>query len=150
MINSYSYGDGQGGLACCDSCGRKESDTAEQLNWTELNWWIHSRYKTQGAQPGALWWLQTLLTRPWVHVPQATVKCSLKKRISSPGPSHWEWVKSWVQFMGIRSLCGWCCLWKFPQESSQLRWYCVSPSMAAPATAQLAWSSPEYKAQACQ
>ena len=25
-----------GGLACCDSWGRKESDTTEQLNWTEL------------------------------------------------------------------------------------------------------------------
>ena len=32
-------GDGQGGLACCDSWGRKESDTTEQLNWTELNWY---------------------------------------------------------------------------------------------------------------
>ena len=31
-------GDGQGGLACCDSWGHKESDTTEQLNWTELNW----------------------------------------------------------------------------------------------------------------
>ena len=31
-------GDGQGGLACCDSWGRKESDMTEQLNWTELNW----------------------------------------------------------------------------------------------------------------
>ena len=31
-------GDGQGGLACCNSWGRKESDTTEQLNWTELNW----------------------------------------------------------------------------------------------------------------
>ena len=29
-------GDGQGGLACCDSWGRKESDTTELLNWTEL------------------------------------------------------------------------------------------------------------------
>ena len=29
-------GDGQGGLACCGSQGRKESDTTEQLNWTEL------------------------------------------------------------------------------------------------------------------
>ena len=26
-------GDGQGGLACFDSWGRKESDTTEQLNW---------------------------------------------------------------------------------------------------------------------
>ena len=29
-------GDGQGGLACCDSWGCKESDTTERLNWTEL------------------------------------------------------------------------------------------------------------------
>ena len=29
-------GDGQGGLACCDSWGRKESDTTERLNWTGL------------------------------------------------------------------------------------------------------------------
>ena len=28
-------GDGQGGLACCNSWGCKESDTTEQLNWTE-------------------------------------------------------------------------------------------------------------------
>ena len=31
-------GDRQGGLVCCDSWGRKESDTTEGLNWTELNW----------------------------------------------------------------------------------------------------------------
>ena len=30
-------GDGQRGLACCDSWGRKESDTTERLNWTELS-----------------------------------------------------------------------------------------------------------------
>ena len=30
-------GDGQGGLACCDSWGRKDSDRTEQLNGTELN-----------------------------------------------------------------------------------------------------------------
>ena len=29
-------GDGQGGLACCGSWGRKELDTIEWLNWTEL------------------------------------------------------------------------------------------------------------------
>ena len=34
-------GDGQGGLACCSSWGRKESDTTERLNWTELNWTQH-------------------------------------------------------------------------------------------------------------
>ena len=29
-------GDGQGGLACCNSWGRKQSDMTERLNWTEL------------------------------------------------------------------------------------------------------------------
>ena len=33
---TLGVGDGQGGLACCDSWGRKESDTTEWLNWTEL------------------------------------------------------------------------------------------------------------------
>ena len=33
---ALGVGDGQGGLACCDSWGCKESDTSEQLNWTEL------------------------------------------------------------------------------------------------------------------
>ena len=28
-------GDGQGGLVCCSSWGRNESDTTERLNWTE-------------------------------------------------------------------------------------------------------------------
>ena len=29
-------GNGQGGLACCNSWGRRESDMTEWLNWTEL------------------------------------------------------------------------------------------------------------------
>ena len=31
-LGVLGVGDGQGGLACCDSWGRKESDTTEQLN----------------------------------------------------------------------------------------------------------------------
>ena len=34
-------GDGQGGLACCDSWGHKESDMTEWLNWTELNEFVY-------------------------------------------------------------------------------------------------------------
>ena len=38
-------GDGQGGLACCNSWGREESATTERLNWTELNVrWIEAIY----------------------------------------------------------------------------------------------------------
>ena len=35
---TLGFGDGQGGLEFFDSWGLKESDTTEQLNWTELNW----------------------------------------------------------------------------------------------------------------
>ena len=31
-LSEPGVGDGQGGLACCDSWGRKESNTTEQLN----------------------------------------------------------------------------------------------------------------------
>ena len=33
---TLGVGDGQGGLACCNSWGFKESDATERLNWTEL------------------------------------------------------------------------------------------------------------------
>ena len=32
---TLGVGDGQGGLLCCDSWGRKESDATERLNWTD-------------------------------------------------------------------------------------------------------------------
>ena len=39
----YSLVELKGGLACCDSWGRKELDTSERLNWTEIrisSWFI--------------------------------------------------------------------------------------------------------------
>ena len=44
QLNGHGFGwtlgvcDGQGGLECCSSWGRKELDKTVQLNWTELNW----------------------------------------------------------------------------------------------------------------
>ena len=36
FLGSTLVGDGQGGLGCCGSWGRKELDTTERLNGTEL------------------------------------------------------------------------------------------------------------------
>ena len=46
--SEWTLGDGdeQGGLACCDSWGCKESDTTEWLDWTELNWVSNYFYVT--------------------------------------------------------------------------------------------------------
>jgi len=38
-MSEHGVGDGQRGLACCNSWGRKESDTTERLNWTEARGW---------------------------------------------------------------------------------------------------------------
>ena len=43
-----AVGDGQGGLACGGSWGRKESDMTERLNWTEL----YGRKVREGADMG--------------------------------------------------------------------------------------------------
>ena len=36
LEQALGFGDGQGSLACCSPWGRKESNTTERLNWTEL------------------------------------------------------------------------------------------------------------------
>ena len=45
---ALGVGDEQGSLACYSPWGCKESDTTEQLNWTELNdknyWWVNTIY----------------------------------------------------------------------------------------------------------
>ena len=44
QLNGHEFGqtpgvgDGQGGLVCCDSWDRKESDTTEKLIWSDLTW----------------------------------------------------------------------------------------------------------------
>ena len=57
---TLGVGDGEGGLACCDSWGRKESDMTEWLNWltdwlTEMAWL---------PQPKDKDWLNGYKTRP--------------------------------------------------------------------------------------
>ena len=53
-------GDRQGGLACCDSWGHKQSDTTEQLNWTET----HPPSSLPIVETVAFLWLVVLLSEP--------------------------------------------------------------------------------------
>ena len=47
-------GVGRGGLVCCDSWGRKELDTTELLNWTELSGQIKDLLAPCGMEHGYL------------------------------------------------------------------------------------------------
>ena len=58
QLNGHGFGwtpgvgDGQGGLVCCGSGGRKESDMTEWLNWTDCwltTWWF--QVDSKGTQP---------------------------------------------------------------------------------------------------
>ena len=46
---ALGFGDGQGGLVCCDSWRHEESDTTEQLNWTELGFHSKSEISVQSV-----------------------------------------------------------------------------------------------------
>ena len=57
-VNS-GVGDGQGGLACCDSWGHKESDMTEQLNWTELKTLEKQNFKKKTKLKTSLLYFKT-------------------------------------------------------------------------------------------
>ena len=60
-------GEGQGGLACCNSWGRKELDTTERLNWTEylmlFLFWRQRRFMRIGHHLHCKEFLKLLLER---------------------------------------------------------------------------------------
>ena len=58
-------GDGQGGLACCNSWGHKESDTTERLNWTELNWVTELKHKH--GMPDTIFDTEKTMVRKHIH-----------------------------------------------------------------------------------
>ena len=85
-------GDGQGGLACCNSWGHKESDMTEQLNWTE------SAYKSnkQGdniqpwCTPFAIW-NQSIVPCPVLTVAYWLAYRFLRRQIRQFGiPISWR------------------------------------------------------------
>ena len=53
---TLGVGDGQGVLGCWSPWGRKESDTTEQLNWTELKYSYNDTSKRDSWQPDRKKW----------------------------------------------------------------------------------------------
>ena len=83
---TLGVGDGQGGLVCCDSWGRKESDPTEtELNWTELG--LMTEY-----------WLTNALTTGFL-------KCALVLKLPYlPCSSAHKWnSQGWLVFVSLTS-----------------------------------------------
>ena len=56
---TLGFGDGQGGLVCCDSWFCKESDRTERLKWAELNW---IEQLDTGTMPVCVWCSSNICT----------------------------------------------------------------------------------------
>ena len=109
-------GDGQGGLACCNSWGCKESDTTERMNWTEylskfpftFPFWLVKAYsscKTQGKHHclcEAPWRSQVELTVTFLWVP-LTGSCTSHQHNSL---INWNW--SWFCTTDMTLRVPWC------------------------------------------
>ena len=93
--------DGQGGLVCCGSWGRKESDTTEQLNWMKpgatddcFRFLPHHWYSSQcldlcqmmlhTTQPGFLFWCH--LSAFWLWLPYWII--NIVATFKASPPSH--------------------------------------------------------------
>ena len=109
-------GDGQGGLACCDSWGHKESDMTEWLNWTELNWslnkhvvpYYESETTSSSADTAHPFWLI-----PWLlELDSGLHSCSCSQKLGcnpgalrKAGEVEGAWNKSvWKIFVQLK--CG--------------------------------------------
>ena len=89
---SPGVGDGQGGLACCDSWGCKESDTTEQLNWPES-------YNRKIIQLG--------LTHSYEHIKRGVFSSWLQ--IGS------QILEAWGKFESPAAAVMWQGLWDWPK-----------------------------------
>ena len=88
--------DGQGGLACCNSWGRKELDMTERLNWTELN--LHQcNYKyiiqiclwKKGCIKAKFSWAHRSHNSPWILLRQHNPTSSSIRTCPFQQKRHW-------------------------------------------------------------
>ena len=93
---TLGVGDGQGGLAWCNSWDRKESDTTQRLNWMVFPVVTYSceSWKKAGHQiiyAFELWYWSRLLKVPWI------ARSSNQSWGRSALNIHWtDWYWSWI------------------------------------------------------
>ena len=100
--------DGQGGLACCDSWGRKESDMTEWLNWTEgdirpvsfCN--VSDEFSITRERKGARDWVRLADTEAVIECQKPEVSRALNrwshKMEPKKDPSWSLWIKSRIRY----------------------------------------------------
>ena len=114
---TLGIGDRQGGLACCDSWGRKESDTTEQLNWDiflELSCFFDDPTNVSNLISGSSAFSKTSLNI-WKFRVHVLLKTGLEN-VEHYFTSMWNECNCAVvwAFFGTAFLWGWNENWPFP------------------------------------
>ena len=95
FVWTLRVGDGQGGLVCCDSWGRKESDMTERLNWTEL-----IQYSSLCYTLGPRCFIHSKCNSLQLPTPRASLVAQMVKNL----PAMRE---TWVPSLGWEDLWRW-------------------------------------------
>ena len=85
-------GDGQGGLECCNSWGRKELDMTERLNWTELNWGYFQSWSEMKGTPLCLSLLQGIFSTRGLNPGLLHCRWILYQLSRKRSPRILEWI----------------------------------------------------------
>ena len=96
FVWTLGVGDGQGGLACCDSWGHKESDTTARLNWTELNWILFLLFPTLDFF--VLWIWKLLCSTICGKLPAIIVPFAFGLRFNCLGHLDWDVIHYLLKF----------------------------------------------------
>ena len=97
-------GDGQGGLACCSPWGHKESETTEQLNWTDWPLYIEATYSLQYTSFGlsffhpcpspearaGTFWMCSIISQEWISTWFCICLCVFLHRMWLLGRKYWH------------------------------------------------------------
>ena len=102
-------GNGQGGLACCNSWARKELDTTERLNWTELNLqlWHFLHFFLPPFIIVVNWKIASFRESWFIFFPlkiASLVLWTIWGAVISDSPCPLSWTVSLIH---------WCSIWKF-------------------------------------
>ena len=95
-------GDGQGGMACCNSWDRKESDTTEWLNWTEC---VCAHMFSRSV-------VFDSFSTPWTVAHQALLSMGFSKQeylsgLPCPLPGESSWTRDWNSISCVSCISRW-------------------------------------------
>ena len=94
---NLGVGGGQGGLVCCSSWGRKESDMTERLKWTELSWRGTKEPLDESERGERKSWLKTLHSKTKIMESSPITSWQIEGEKLEAGTFH---------FLGLQNHCG--------------------------------------------